>query len=507
MGIIEGKYEILGFISGMQQFLSWRSCVKSKKGIPDKSCPFCQIIIDALNHKKMTDTTILFVDDEVAYQKAFIRAMRSEKQFSLITASGGMEALGIVRSLPVDIVITDMKMPTMNGLELLEKLRELHPDIFVIVITGYGTIEDAVAAIKNGAYDYLLKPLDFNIIKMLLNKLVQHRQVVKASINQPMEVNKQYQFNNIIGQDRKMFKIYEMINSVAKTNASILITGESGSGKELIAEAIHDCSNRKGKPFHQINCAALTESIINSELFGYEKGAFTGADKQKIGFFELANEGTLFLDEIGDIPIQTQVSLLRVLELGTFQRVGGTNTISVDTRIICATNQNITEALREKRFREDLYYRINVVSIDVPPLRERKQDLPILGAYFLEKYSQENNKDIHRLSKKTVELFQQYDWPGNVRELANVIKHAVIFCKGKKIQPENLPEHIRKSSSEKKFQLTLQSPSLPLAETALIQTVLEQNKWNLKQAASDLNIARGTLYSKMKKYGLQKNDP
>jgi two-component system NtrC family response regulator/two-component system response regulator HydG len=450
------------------------------------------------------DITILFVDDEKAYQKAFVRAMRKETQFNLITASRGIEALQLLQTTPTDVVLTDIKMPEMDGWTLLKKIREHYPDIFVIAITGYGSIEDAVRAMKLGAYDYLQKPFDFDLIKMLLEKIVEHRRLIKACVVPREDQRKRYRFENIIGQDRKMFKIYEMINTVAKTSASVLITGESGTGKELIAEAIHYRSNRRNKPFHQVNCAALTESIINSELFGHEKGAFTGADSQKIGLFEKAHEGTLFLDEIGDIPLQTQVSLLRVLETGTFQRVGGTRTIKVNTRILCATNQDLSGSIQDKRFREDLFYRINVVSIDVPPLRERSLDIPLLALYFVEKYSQENTMNIKGISKSALKILSQYHWPGNVRELGNVINHALIFCKTGNIQPTNLPDNIKQASQNKQFRLTLTSPSLPLAEATLIKKVLNENHWNLKQAALELEIARGTLYSKIKKYKLKK---
>jgi two-component system NtrC family response regulator/two-component system response regulator HydG len=368
-------------------------------------------------------------------------------------------------------------------------------------------VEDAVRAMKLGAYDYLQKPFDFNLIKMLLEKIVEHRRIIKASRVSPDDQRKRYRFENIIGQDRKMFKIYEMINDVAETTASVLITGESGSGKELIAEAIHYRSNRRNNPFYQVNCAALTESIINSELFGHEKGAFTGADDQKIGMFEKSHGGTLLLDEIGDIPLQTQVSLLRVLETGTFQRVGSTQTVQVDTRILCATNQDLSTAIQDKRFREDLFYRINVVSIDVPPLRERTLDIPLLASYFIEKYSLENDKNIKEISKSAIKILNQYQWPGNVRELGNVINHALIFCKTGKIQPADLPDNIKQAFQNKTFNLTLTSPSLPLAEATLIQKVLDENHWNLKQAAMALEIARGTLYSKIKKYKLKKTAP
>ena len=453
----------------------------------------------------MTDKTqILFVDDEENYCKSFIRAMRPEKQFEIRTATNGKAALDLLKTSASDIVITDMKMPQMDGLSLLKEIRDRYPDIFVIVVTGFASVENAVEAMKLGAYDYLTKPFDFNLIHMVLENIAAHARVLKGEDDIDAEQRKQYRFENIIGQDRKMFKIYEMIRAVAKTNASVLITGESGSGKELIAEAIHFRSKRKNAPYHQVNCAALTESIINSELFGHEKGAFTGADQQKQGLFELADQGTLFLDEIGDVPLPIQTSLLRVLEYGTFQRVGGAKTLNVDTRIVCATNQDLSEAIRNKQFREDLYYRINVVSIDVPPLRERKQDIPLLAKYFLEKYSKENGTSPKRLSKAALKVLMQYDWPGNVRELGNIVNHALIFCKGAKIIPANLPAAVKEKALTRDFSLTLTSPSLLAAERALIEKVLTLNQGNLKQTAADLEIARGTLYSKMNKYGIEK---
>ena len=466
--------------------------------------PVLPILLDHERDDMTEKTKILFVDDEENYCKAFVRAMRPEKQYDIKTALNGQDALDALKKSPADIVITDMKMPQMDGLSLLKEIRNRYPDIFVIVVTGHASVENAVEAMKLGAYDYMTKPFDFNLITMVLEKIAAHARVLRGEDDFEQENRKQYRFENIIGQDRKMFKIYEMIRAVAKTNASVLITGESGSGKELIAEAVHFRSKRKEQPFHQVNCAALTESIINSELFGHEKGAFTGANQQKIGLFELADQGTLFLDEIGDVPLPIQTSLLRVLEYGTFQRVGGSETLKVDTRILCATNQDLSEAIRNKQFREDLYYRINVVSIDVPPLRERKQDIPLLAKYFLNKYAKENNASAKGLSKAALKILMQYDWPGNVRELGNIINHALIFCKGGKIIPANLPAAVKEQAQTKEFQLTLTSPSLLQAEKSLIQKVLESNQGNLKQTAADLEIARGTLYSKMNKYGIEK---
>ena len=300
-----------------------------------------------------------------------------------------------------------------------------------------------------------------------------------------------------------MFHVFQKIIDVAETNATVLINGETGTGKELIADSIHFGSPRRSQPLIKVNCAALTETLINSELFGHEKGAFTGATAQKKGHFELADKGTIFLDEIGDIPIPTQISLLRVLESGTFQRVGGTRTLKVDTRVICATNKDLFSAVKEKLFREDLFYRINVVPIHMPPLRERKSDIPLLANQLLKKYCTETKKNIHRISRAAMNILIRYNWPGNVRELANIIENAVIFCKGRELIPANLPEEMRKTTQKKGFTLVLSSRSLPLAEATMIHKVLEETSWNLKQAAKELDIARGTLYSKMKKYGIE----
>jgi two-component system NtrC family response regulator/two-component system response regulator HydG len=301
-----------------------------------------------------------------------------------------------------------------------------------------------------------------------------------------------------------MLQVFETIHKVSRTDATVLVTGETGTGKELVAEAIHYRSGRREKTYNPVNCAALTETLINSELFGHEKGAFTGAIGQRKGHFELADGGTIFLDEIGDIPIQTQIALLRVLELGTFYRVGGTQPIQVDTRLICATNHDLSLAIREKRFREDLYYRINVVSIRVPPLRERKSDIPLLAYYFLKKFADESKKKIDRISNACMRMFTEYHWPGNVRALANVIERATVFCSGREITPSHIPDEIRSPDGRGEITLSLPSRSLHAAEALLIRKVLEETNWNLKQAASALEVARATLYSKMKKHGIVK---
>jgi DNA-binding NtrC family response regulator len=448
-------------------------------------------------------TRLLFVDDEKDICSVFRRTL-SNGQVQVETALSGEEALRKLKVFPADIVITDIAMPKMDGLSLLEFIKLNYPHIFVIVVADHGSIEEAVKAMKGGAYDYMIKPLAFDMIELLVEKITGHKEMMEKTTFPGKERRKRHRFENIVGQDPKMFDIFQRIIDVAKTNATVLITGESGTGKELIANEIHYKSARKDGPLVKVNCAAFTETLINSELFGHEKGAFTGAIEQKKGHFELANKGTIFLDEIGDIPVSTQISLLRVLELGTFQRVGGTNTLKVDTRFICATNKDLVSAVREKHFREDLFYRVNVVSIHLPPLRERKSDIPLLADYFMKKYCAQTEKNIRGISRSAMEMLIRHDWPGNVRELANLIENTVIFCKSKEISPDNLPEGFKETTKAKGFTLRLSSTSLPLAESTLIRKVLEETNWNLKQTALELDIARGTLYSKMKKYGIER---
>ena len=454
-----------------------------------------------------TKIKILFVDDEPAYRRSFKTKLSRlhATVYEIETATDGQDALDKLKTFAADIVFTDFRMPRMNGLTLLGKVRDLYPDIFVLMLTSVDSTSDVVAAMKAGAYDYILKPFDFEMVVKAIEKIRAH----KTILFEGQSISGQDQataFENILGQDQKMFEIYKKINQVAKSNASVLITGESGTGKELIAQAIHNKSTRHNKPYIQVNCASLTETLINSELFGYEKGAFTGATTRKRGFFEQASGGTIFLDEIGDVPLQTQVALLRVLQLGTFQRVGGTETVQVDVRLICATNKDLSEAIRGKTFREDLYYRINVVSLTAPALCERKSDIPLLSNYFLRKYCAETGKKITRIAKTTMNRLIEYNWPGNVRELTNAIEHAVVFCAGSELLPDNLPQELLTQVKTEKFDLQLTSTALAEVEAALIRKVVEEKAWNLKQAADALGIARGTLYGKMEKYQIIKPD-
>ncbi len=453
-----------------------------------------------------TQTKLLLVDDESAYHAAFRRALRTWKDLQIETAPGGREALKKLEVYPADIVISDVRMPHMDGLALLHEIKARYPHTFVVMITGHADIQDAVKAMKLGAYDYLLKPFDMDAVAIILKKVIEHKNLFHDNIIADGDQRENRRFENIIGQDPKMFTIYEMISAVAKSDASVLLTGESGTGKELVAEAIHFRSNRKQNAFIRVNCAALTETLINSELFGHEKGAFSGATTSKKGYLEVADKGTLFLDEIGDIQPQTQISLLRVLELGSYQRVGSTSALQTDVRIICATNQDLVQAIQEKTFRADLFYRINVVSIHLPPLRERRLDVPHLAEYFLKKCKTSDDKNIKGFSNEAMRLLMKYDWPGNVRELANVIEHAAVFAKFSQIQPADLPEGLKSMASFPPVTLTLPSHSLAQAESILIRSVLEECEWNLKKAAKILEIARGTLYGKMNKYGISKPD-
>jgi two-component system NtrC family response regulator/two-component system response regulator HydG len=455
-----------------------------------------------------TKLKLLFVDDEKNLHTSFSRIMKNS-DIELKTAFDGLEALSILRSFPADVVITDIKMPRMDGMSLLKEIQKRYTDIFTILITGYSSIPDAVVSIKTGAYGYLSKPYDCEEIRGIIETIARHKSLLEQDyLDISKEQRKNHRFENIIGRDRSMFEIFKKIEAVAPTDATVLITGETGTGKELVAQAIHYKSFRKKNPFLDLNCGTVNEALMGSELFGHEKGAFTGAATMKKGYFEMADKGTLFLDEIGDIPLPVQVSLLRLLEEGTFQRVGSTRSMKVDVRIVCATNKSLKELVEENRFREDLFYRVNVVPIHIPPLRERPSDIPVLVNHFVKIHSARINKSISAISKTAMERLKTHQWPGNVRELNNVIEFIVIFCKSRTINESDLPALFHPSSPSEtgNFNIQLASRSLSQAESTLIETVLTETGWNLKQSAKLLDIARGTLYSKIKKYDLKKEE-
>lgn len=436
---------------------------------------------------------ILIVDDEVHLLQSLGDVLRS-KGFMVGTARNGLEALDKLKERFFDLIIADLKMPRMGGMELLKVVRERYPQTAVVILTGYGTVKSAVDAIKRGAYDYLVKPFVPDEILLIIQKVVEEEILREEHRYMRQELERR---GEIITENPEMRKLKDLTNQVARSNATVLITGETGTGKELIARAIHYQSLRKAKLFVKLNCAALAEGVLESELFGHERGAFTDAYHQKRGRFEVADGGTLFLDEIGDISPATQVKLLRVLQEGEFERVGGEETIRVDVRIIAATNQNLSEAIKEKRFREDLFYRLNVVCFDVPPLRERKEDIPLLARHFLKKY-RTSRRQIEDISREALDYLVSYNWPGNVRELENAIERAVVLAKNSFVQAEDLA--LSTHSLARGEGMSLPSKSLWEVESYLIKSVLEEAGWNLKKAARILQISRTTLYSKINKH-------
>lgn len=381
---------------------------------------------------------ILIVEDEKSMREVLKMLLEGES-YEVTTASDGLEGVSYLDKDIFDLVITDMKMPKLSGLELLKRIKEISPETIVIVITAFGTTETAIEAMKLGAYDYINKPFNIEEIRLIVKKAIEKKRLSEELSVLRQKVETTYSVENIIGQSPKMQDLFRLIPRIAQSNSNVLITGESGSGKELFATAVHNLSHRKDKNFVTINCAAFPEGLLESELFGHMKGAFTGAMFNKQGLFEIADSGSLFLDEIGEMSVNLQVKLLRVLENGTFRRVGGTNDIKVDVRIISATNKELKEEIGAGKFREDLYYRLNVVPINIPPLRERKEDIPLLIDYFLRKISQTPKK----VTPEAIKLLIDYQWKGNVRELENVIERVVLLTDRGEIKPDDLPQEIR----------------------------------------------------------------
>jgi len=441
---------------------------------------------------------ILVVDDEPLVRN-FLKEVLEAEDYEVLTTEDGLSALKEVERGGIDLVITDVRMPKLNGIELLKEVKKRSPSTLVVVITAYGTIENAVEAMKNGACDYITKPLSPEQIKLAIQKASQHKNLLNENRYLRSEVSQRYNFEQLIGRSPQMRRVYEMIDRVAPTNATVLIQGESGTGKELVARAIHYRSPRKDKPFVKVNCAALPEDLLESELFGHERGAFTGAVSKREGRFELADRGTLLLDEISETSPAFQAKLLRVLQEQEFERVGGSKTIKVDVRVIATTNKDLKQAIREGKFREDLYYRLNVLPIYLPPLRERKEDIPLLVQHFLEKYSRQNGLRIKSLSKKCLDMMMQYEWPGNVRELENVIERAVVMSEGETIFPEN----ISLSSPVQKMGLSFpEEITLEEMEKRLILHTLQRTGGNRTEAAKILGISVRTVRNKLKKYGM-----
>jgi two-component system response regulator HydG len=446
-----------------------------------------------LPHKKIS---ILVVDDELSIREAFYDWLKQEG-YEVDTAADGLEALAKVKERHYDIMLIDVKMPNMDGITLLKRLKEEDPDTAVVMMTAYGAIQDAVEAMKLGANDYLLKPFELDELSLTIEKLVQIQTLAMENLILKDQMASFSRFDNLIGQSAPMLKLFETIINVAQSDATVLITGETGTGKELVARTIHAHSPRRYSPFIAINCGAFTENLLESEIFGHDKGAFTDAKFTKKGRLEMANAGTLFLDEVGDISMKMQIDLLRVLETHEFTRVGGTTAIRSDFRVIAATHQDLKESIRNRTFRQDLYYRLNVIHLEVPPLRERPEDIPLLARHFLRRYATETGKKIDSLHPKTLAEMQRYHWPGNIRELENAIERAVVVGKGRQIKPGDLPFVLDPEGAEEVSGLPLKE-----VERRHIARVLAAQGGHVSNAAKVLKITRGTLYEKMKKYGL-----
>ena len=453
----------------------------------------------------MSEFRILLIDDEPA-QITSIKSYLKRRNYSVLTASSGEEGISYIDNGNIDLVFTDFRMPDMNGLEVVQNIKKLNPEIPVVVITAFSDTKDAVTVMKEGAFDYLSKPIDLEELELLVNKAKEHQYLVSENKLLREQLKEKYRFDSIISQSREMEEVLNTSGRVAKSKATVLLRGESGTGKELIAKAIHFSSDRKDKPLITVNCAALSENLLESELFGHEKGSFTGATVQRIGRFEQAEGGTLFIDEIGDIALQTQVKLLRALQFGEFERVGGSETIKVDVRVITATNRNLEELIKIGLFREDLFYRINVVTINLPALRERKTDIPVLIRHFIDKYARENNKKVNEISKEAQDYLMLYHFPGNIRELENIVERAVVMSRETIITTGDLPAGLSLPNEKAVFDPTdfVDSYTNKIAafETAMIDAALELKSGNQSRAAEVLGISERHLRSRMSKLNI-----
>jgi two-component system response regulator AtoC len=461
---------------------------------------------------------ILVADDEPNLRRV-VSAQLMRDGYEVIAVEDGQAAIEALEAHHVDVVITDLRMPRVDGMELLKHVTANHPDIPVILITAHGTVDTAVEALKLGAFDYVTKPFEQSEFKNVVGKAARTRELSQHEVApEPAEVGRY----RLIGQSAPMAQVYQVIEKVADTPSTVLITGESGTGKELIARALHENSSRKNKPFIRVNCAAIPRDLIESELFGYEKGAFTGAVTSKPGRFELAHDGTLFLDEIGEIPQNMQVKLLRAIQEQEFERVGGIKTIEVDVRLVAATNRDLSEEIRAGRFREDLYYRLNVVQVRLPPLRERTSDVPLLVEHFIRRFKDKLKKDVLGVTDAAMERFLAYPWPGNIRELENVIERCLLFCDGAWIEIGDLPPEMKGASSAP-IESRVHEPShdgsdrptpglkeavreaTSRVERELIVRALKQTGGNVTHTARMLKISRKSLQTKMKELGLRED--
>jgi len=446
---------------------------------------------------------ILVVDDEESH-RIMLRAVLKGEGYEVVEAGDGSEAVRAVEQEPFDLILLDIRMKTMGGIEALTEIRKISPLVPVLIMTAYASVKTAVEALKAGACDYLTKPLDIEELKVLIEKALELYHLRAENIALKERLGDRFDFSKIIGQGRKMKELFDTLSLVAPTDATVLILGESGTGKELVANAIHHNSLRKNQPFIKVSCAALPETLLESELFGHERGAFTGAIARREGRFQLAHRGTIFLDEVGEMSLTTQMKLLRVLQEKEFEPLGSVQTLKVDVRVIAATNKDLAQEVKEGSFREDLFYRLNVVPVSLPPLRERREDIPALAQHFFEVYRDKNQKGLKDISNKAMDLLIRYDWPGNIRELENCLERAVIMARGEVIAPADLPPQIQVlSRAEEGRALAFPSGiSLQEVEKSLILKTLEDTGGNRSRAAEILGINRRTLQIKLKEYGM-----
>jgi len=443
---------------------------------------------------------LLIVEDDNTMRFA-LTELFSQRGYEVVEAADAETGLHILSEQEIDLVIMDIKLPGISGLDALSRIHEIDVSIPVILITAYGDKKKALEALRKGAYDYFTKPFKMEEIEVVIKRALEKRQLEKEIRALRQQIDVEYEFKEIIGQSEPMKQVFNLIKKVLDTDVTVLITGESGTGKELVASVLHHHSPRRNKPFIKINCAAIPETLLESELFGHEKGAFTGAVTSKPGKFELAHEGTIFLDEIGEMPISTQAKILRVLQEREFERVGGTKTIKVNVRIIASTNRDLWKAVQEKTFREDLYFRLNVVNIHLPPLKERKEDIPLLVEHFIKKHNVKFNKKVMGITQEALGLLYQYHWPGNVRELENYIERAVLLAPGKLITSKELPYHllgIPEEAGEKNLDEIIEG-----IEKKLIIDALRKTQGVQTRAAQILGISERSLWHRVKKYGIR----
>lgn len=451
---------------------------------------------------------VMIIDDEPLMRITIQDALVAE-DYQVSAAETGKKGMTLLRETPVDILITDLKLPDTDGIQVLKEAKTISPETQVILITAYGSIDSAVTAMKEGASDYLTKPFSMDELLLVIRRLVRMKQLEEENLRLRKRIEERFGLEGLVGKSSQMQKIYDLIETVSQTDATVLIQGESGTGKEMVANAIHLQSPRKNGSFIKVNCSALPETLLETELFGHERGAFTGAFRQRKGRFEMAHGGTLFLDEVGEVSSAVQVKLLRVLQERQFERVGGNETISVDVRLICATQKDLKEEIRKGSFREDLYYRLNVVPIVLPPLRERREDILLMADHFISRFSKKMGKEITGLSEEGKALLLKYPFPGNIRELENMLERAIALIKGKVIQAEDLPEEVCGQTSVIQTICEKMRGSKPLAtavshfEREYIHGVLEKTKGKKGQAAEILGISRKTLWEKIKELEIE----